>query len=84
MPVVLYARGYRFWFYAVDLDEPAHVHVGKNGKRAKYWLAPVRLASQSGFRNHELGDIERILRDEGAFILAIWQTEARKRDHGQS
>jgi hypothetical protein len=32
MPVVLRIRGYRFWFYAVDLDEPPHIHVGKEDK----------------------------------------------------
>ncbi len=53
MPVVLRVKGYRFWFYQADLDEPPHVHVGSNRKRAKYWLLPVRLARQTGFREHE-------------------------------
>jgi hypothetical protein len=26
MPVVLRVKGYRFWFYEADLDEPPHVH----------------------------------------------------------
>lgn len=29
MPVILRIKGYRFWFYQADLDEPPHVHVGK-------------------------------------------------------
>jgi len=41
MPVVLRVKGYKFWFYEVDLDEPPHVHVGKEGKEAKYWIDPI-------------------------------------------
>ena len=40
MPVVFRYRGYRGWFYEADLTEPPHVHVGKDGKEAKYWLTP--------------------------------------------
>ena len=38
MPVVLRIKGYRFWFYEADLDEPPHIHVGKEDKEAKYWV----------------------------------------------
>lgn len=32
MPVVLRVSGYKFGFYEADLvDEPPHVHVGKDG-----------------------------------------------------
>ena len=61
MPVVLRIKGYRFWFYEADLNEPPHVHVGKECKEAKYWITSIRLAKSRGFRNHELGEIERIL-----------------------
>jgi hypothetical protein len=42
MPVVLRAHGYKFWFYEVDLGEPPHIHVGKDGNQAKFWLNPVK------------------------------------------
>ena len=29
MPVVLRVKGYKFWFYEADLNEPPYVHVGK-------------------------------------------------------
>ncbi|MGQ9632020.1 MAG: DUF4160 domain-containing protein [bacterium] len=54
MPVVLRIKGYRFWFYEADLDELPHVHIGKAGKEAKYWIIPVALAKSRGFRGHEL------------------------------
>ncbi len=40
MPILLRVKGYRLWFYEADLDEPPHVHVGKQANEAKYWLNP--------------------------------------------
>ena len=80
MPVVLRIKGYRFWFYEADLDEPPHVHVGKEGHEAKYWLAPPALANSRGFRDHELSEIERILTDYQNDILQVWRREQGKRD----
>ncbi len=62
MPVVLRIKGYRFWFYEADLDEPPHVHVGKDRKEAKYWIDSIRLARAGRFRNHELNEIEKFRR----------------------
>ncbi len=62
MPIVLRVRGFKFWFYEADLAEPAHVHVGKEGNQAKYWLRPVELARAGRFREVDLREIERILR----------------------
>ncbi|MEW5957516.1 MAG: DUF4160 domain-containing protein [Chloroflexota bacterium] len=78
MPVVWRIRGYRFWFYAADLGEPAHVHVGKEGKEAKYWLASIALARSKGFRDHELNEIERILVEYQEDILEVWRKEQSK------
>ncbi len=44
MPVVLRIKGYRFWFYQADLDEPPHIHIAKDGKEAKYWVNPISIA----------------------------------------
>jgi len=79
MPVVLRVKGYRFWFYEADLDEPPHVHVGKEGKEAKYWLDPVALARSRGFRQHGLHEIERILAEYRNDILEVWEKEQKKR-----
>lgn len=79
MPVVLRVKGYRFWFYQADLDEPPHVHVGKEGKEAKYWLNPIALARSRGFRQHELYEIERILAEYGNDVLEAWEKEEKKR-----
>ena len=74
MPVVLRVRGYRFWFYEADLDEAPHVHVGRQGGEAKYWLNPVVLAKSRGFREHELTEIRDILAEHVAEILELGET----------
>ncbi len=81
MPVVLRIKGYKFWFYQADLEEPPHVHIGKAGKEAKYWLDPIALARTRGFRDHELNQIEKILTKYRDRILAAWQEEDRKREN---
>jgi len=81
MPVVLRIKGYRFWFYEADLDEPPHVHVGKEGKEAKYWVNPVALAKSRKFRDHELNEIEKILVEYQDKILEIWRKEFTKHDN---
>ncbi len=82
MPIVLRIKGYRFWFYEADLDEPPHIHVGKEGNEAKYWLHPLALARARGFRHHELSEIERIITHHRDGLLQAWQQEVRKRDNG--
>jgi len=78
MPVVLRVKGYRFWFYQADLNEPPHVHVGKGGNEAKYWVSPIELARAGKFRNHELNEIKRILLKHQDYILETWQQEQQK------
>lgn len=78
MPVVLRIKGYRFWFYEADLNEPPHVHVGKEGREAKYWIDPVAIARAGRFREQELAEIERILADCRADLLTAWQRERQK------
>jgi hypothetical protein len=81
MPVILRVRGYKFWFYSADLDEPAHVHVGLANKQAKYWLRPVRLARAGRFRQVELREIERIIDRQQGFLMQAWESEQAKRDN---
>ena len=79
MPVALRVKGYRFWFYQADLDEPPHVHVGKSGREAKYWMDPIVQAKPGRFRDHQLNEIEKILREYKDDILEAWRKEQGKR-----
>ncbi|MCQ3939464.1 MAG: hypothetical protein DPW18_20825 [Chloroflexi bacterium] len=68
MPVVLRVNGFKFFFYQADVaNEPAHVHVAKDGNEAKFWLDPIRIAREGRFRKSDLRDIERIIRENLEF-----------------
>ena len=81
MPVVLRIKGYRVWFYEADLNEPPHIHVGKAGNEAKFWMAPIALAKSRGFHEHELNEIRRMLTENQGEIIAAWHKENEKRDN---
>jgi hypothetical protein len=54
---------YRFHFYSREGNEPPHIHVARDELEAKYWLEPVSLAANDGFRPAELKDIERLVEE---------------------
>jgi hypothetical protein len=82
MPVVLRVHGYKFWFYEADLGEPPHVHVGKNGNEAKFWLNPVKVARAGRFRQVNLFEIERIIGENQTFLINAWEKEQSKYVNG--
>lgn len=59
MPTVLRIGPYRFFFYAGERNEPAHVHVERDDKVAKFWLDPLRLATSGGFSRKEMKEIQQ-------------------------
>ena len=59
MPTVLRIGKYRFHFYSNEGDEPPHIHTRSPTGECKFWLDPVRLASNNGIVAHELRIIER-------------------------
>lgn len=78
MPTVLFINGYRIGFFSADFDEPPHVHVTKGGNSAKFWLDPLGLADNVGFRRHDLGDIIGILEEHREELLKAWHEYFRK------
>lgn len=62
MPAVLRSRPYQHYFHGHVPNEPAHVHVDRDDASATFWLNPVSLARNLGFRPHELRRIERHVR----------------------
>jgi hypothetical protein len=72
VPALLRVRGYRFFFYSLENREPPHVHVAHAGRYAKYWLEQVSLASNRGFRGHELTEIEKIVIEHAPVFLERW------------
>ena len=61
MPTVLRVKGYRFFFFRAEGQEPPHIHVEKAGSYAKFWLEPVSLVRSRRFRSHELTEIRDIV-----------------------
>lgn len=72
MPTVLRSGPYRFYFYSHEPNEPPHVHVDRDDDSAKFWLEPVSLARNLGFRGHELREIERIVSENQQQLLEAW------------
>lgn len=64
--------GFRVQFYAADRFEPPHVHVSRDGRRAKYWLQPLQRSQTQGFSQRELDRIESLLRDHEDQLLKSW------------
>lgn len=59
-------------FYANDRDEPPHVHVERETKKAKFWLNPVRLERSAGFNRSELSRIQRLVAANQERLLRGW------------
>lgn len=67
-----YQGPYRFQFWSSDLGEPAHVHVRRDRADAKYWLEPVELAQNRGFKEHELTRIKALVVKYHSQLLEAW------------
>lgn len=73
MPEVFRYKGYRFFFFSREDQEPVHIHVENAEKYAKYWLEPqVGLAESYGFLNKELKEIRLLIIDNEAIIRQKW------------
>ncbi len=72
MPTIARIGPYRLYFYSHDRNEPPHVHVDRDDGTAKFWLTPVALAYNIGFRAGELRDIRRLVSDHAAEFVEAW------------
>jgi hypothetical protein len=71
-PTVLRRGPYRFFFFSSDKNEPPHVHVERETKRAKFWLEPIALESSNGFAAQELARIAGIIEDHRDDFMRAW------------
>jgi hypothetical protein len=72
MPVALRVRGYRFFFFSLEGQEPPHIHVEQAERFAKFWLNPISLVKSRGFRSGELLEIQRIVEENLGTLLEKW------------
>ena len=64
--------GYRFFFFSLEGYEPPHIHIEKGEKYAKFWLNPVSLARNRGFKSFELKEIMVIIEDNSVKLIEEW------------
>lgn len=72
MPTVLRIGAFRFFFYANEGLEPAHIHVQADNRLAKFWLQPIDLASSIGFNAKELNQLLGLVRKHENLFLEAW------------
>ncbi len=58
MPTVLLVKGWRFFFYSNELNEPIHIHCRKGDKECKYWLDSKKFDVREAF-SYNLNDKDR-------------------------
>ena len=61
MPTVLQDGPYSFIFFSSDKGEPPHIHIKRDRQVAKFWLEPIVLAKNRGFKEYELNKIKYLI-----------------------
>ncbi|MHB1037857.1 MAG: DUF4160 domain-containing protein [Pirellulales bacterium] len=72
MPTVLRTGPYRFYFFSHETNEPPHIHVDRESLTAKFWLQPVGLARNLGFKANELRAVLALVQEHQADFLEAW------------
>ena len=72
MPTALRVGRYRFFFFSNEGREPPHIHAEADDREAKFWLDPIELAANNGFKAHELNGIRAIIEEHHNDLLEDW------------
>lgn len=72
MPTVLRVDGFRFFFYSNEGNEPAHIHVQKAEKYAKFRLNSIQVAESIGYNSKELQRIQNIITEHWELLQEAW------------
>lgn len=78
MPTVLLIKGYRFFFFSNERNEPIHIHVEKAENYAKFWIEPLFVAANYGFTSKELREISIIIEKNESYIKEKWNEHFSK------
>lgn len=73
MPTIVRENGFRLFFYADEGTEPPHIHVEYQGPTAKFWINPVRLASNEGLSGKNLSKAATLVRKHEKLIKEKWR-----------
>jgi hypothetical protein len=72
VPTVLRERGFRFFFWSNERNEPPHVHVESADGYAKFWLSPVSLAESVGYDSSEVRQLLDIVIVQREMMERVW------------
>jgi len=72
MPTILRHGSYRFFFYSGDGGEPAHIHIERDNKIAKFCFDLIELESSEGFGRIEINQILRITERNQRRLKEAW------------
>ena len=72
MPTVCQVGPYSFIFFSSDKGEPLHVHVRRDRQLVKFWLQPISLSKNRGFKDHELNEILQLVKTYEQQLLEAW------------
>jgi hypothetical protein len=79
MPTVLRIKGFRFYFFAQEGSEPAHVHVDKGPGTIKIWLRDLSIAHADNLKPSEIREVLRLARQYRQFLLQAWHEFERRK-----
>ena len=72
MPTLLIWHGHKFRFYALDVDEPPHCHIVKDGKSLKVWLQSLEVARNKGYNDREVGRLLAVVAEHRDEWMDAW------------
>ena len=72
MPTLLIWQGFKFRFYALDVDEPPHIHIVKDGKSLKVWLANLEVAHNRGYNDREVARLLAVAAEHREEWIGAW------------
>lgn len=87
MPTILFIRGWRFFFYANEGNEPVHIHCSKGDAEAKYWLLAEQFdlveAFSHGMTTADRRVVRSIIFENFDYIITEWNVfQERRRGQG--
>ncbi len=71
-PTVFRSGPYRLFFFSSDRGEPAHVHVERDRRTAKYLAVSGEAGYNLGFAPTELNKVASAVREHEAELLQAW------------
>lgn len=85
MPTILYLKGWRFYLFSNEGNEPPHVHVVKAEREGEFWLDADRYDVTEAFTHKmspsELRFVRKTIFDHFEEFLDAWNDFQRERRH---